>query len=88
MKGLDNYAADGAKGIDDLKKIVNVLGKQLKGKEWEDGILLQLSNCKQYLKLDYKVCFYIDEVTCNNDIIHETLIHSMQDTKIYLEQVP
>lgn len=57
MKGLDNYAADGAKGIDDLKKIVNVLGKQLKGKEWEDGILLQLSNCKQYLKLDYKVCF-------------------------------
>lgn len=57
MKGLDNYAADGAKGIDDLKKIVNVLGKRLKGKEWEDGILLQLSNCKQYLKLDYKVCF-------------------------------
>lgn len=55
MKGLDNYAADGAKGIDDLKKIVNVLGKQLKGKEWEDGILLQLSNCKQYLKLDYKM---------------------------------
>lgn len=57
MKGLDNYTADGAKGIDDLKKIVNVLGKQLKGKEWEDGILLQLSNRKQYLKLDYKVCF-------------------------------
>ncbi|XP_071168473.1 uncharacterized protein [Mytilus edulis] len=54
MKGLDNYTADGAKGIDDLKKIVNVLGKQLKGKEWEDGIFPQLSNCKQYLKLDYK----------------------------------
>lgn len=40
MKGLDNYVVDGVKGIDDLKKIVNVLGKQLKGKEWEDGILL------------------------------------------------
>ncbi|CAC5384557.1 unnamed protein product [Mytilus coruscus] len=55
MKGLDNYAAEGAKGVDDLKKIVNVLGKQLKGKELEDGILQRLSKCEQYLKLDYKV---------------------------------
>ncbi|XP_076103449.1 uncharacterized protein LOC143072420 isoform X1 [Mytilus galloprovincialis] len=70
MKGLDNYAADGAKDIDDLKKIVNVLGK-----EWEDGIFQQLSNCKQCLKLDYK------ETKANLEKINLRLKEAKEETE-------
>ncbi|XP_062568266.1 uncharacterized protein LOC134230450, partial [Saccostrea cucullata] len=55
MKGLDNFAADGAGAIDDLKKIVTELGRLLKGVEWADDIVQKLANGKQYLKLDYKM---------------------------------
>ncbi|XP_061188663.1 uncharacterized protein LOC133196824 [Saccostrea echinata] len=51
MKGLDNYAADGARAVDDLKKIVTELGKLLKGVEWEDDIIQKLSNGKKVLNL-------------------------------------
>ena len=56
MKGLDNYAAEGAKAIDDLKKVAGILGKEQKGTEWEEEVTRGLTDGKQYLKLEYKVC--------------------------------
>lgn len=35
---VDNYVANGAKAIDDPKKIVTELRKLLKGVKWEDDI--------------------------------------------------
>ncbi|XP_071151025.1 coiled-coil domain-containing protein 186-like [Mytilus edulis] len=58
------------KDIDDLKKIVNVLVK-----EWEDGIFQQLSNCKQYLKLDYK------ETKANLEKINLRLKEAKEETE-------
>lgn len=55
MKGLDNYAAEGAKAIDDLKKIAEVLGKLGMGLEWQEKVQKSLTAGKQYLKLEYKV---------------------------------
>lgn len=55
MKGLDNYAADGAKGFESLQKVVTLLGRLGKGKEWEESNTKLLSTSKQYLKVEYKV---------------------------------
>ncbi|CAC5407948.1 unnamed protein product [Mytilus coruscus] len=54
MKGLDNYAADGAKAIESLQKIADLFGRLNKGKEWQDNICKLLTSSKQYLKLEYK----------------------------------
>ncbi|VDI29911.1 Hypothetical predicted protein [Mytilus galloprovincialis] len=54
MKGLDNYAADGAKAIESLQKIAALFGRLDKGKEWQDNIYKLLTSSKQYLKLEYK----------------------------------
>lgn len=55
MRGLDNYAADGAKGIDELKKTVTFLGRKLKGANWKEKMMKSLSDGKQNLKLQYMV---------------------------------
>jgi hypothetical protein len=57
MKGLDNFAADGAKAFDDLKKVAELLGKLEKGSQWQESVQTALACGKQYLKLEYKV-FY------------------------------
>ncbi|XP_063438390.1 uncharacterized protein LOC134719312 [Mytilus trossulus] len=54
MKGLDNYAADGAKAIESLQKIADLFGRLDKGKEWQDKMCKLLTSSKQYLKLEYK----------------------------------
>ncbi|CAC5406446.1 unnamed protein product [Mytilus coruscus] len=54
MKGLDNYATDGAKAIESLQKIADLFGRLNKGKEWQDNICKLLTSSKQYLKLEYK----------------------------------
>ncbi|CAC5392039.1 unnamed protein product [Mytilus coruscus] len=54
MKGLDNFAADGSQAFDNLKSVVETLGKGGKGQEWTEKISHQLMEGKQYLKLHYK----------------------------------
>ena len=58
MKGLDNFAADGASAFEDLQKIAESLGFLGKGKEWAKEIRTALSAGKQYLKLEYKVTIF------------------------------
>ncbi|VDI15288.1 Hypothetical predicted protein, partial [Mytilus galloprovincialis] len=55
MKGLDNYAADGAKAFEDLKKVAELLGKLGKGALWQESIQKSLTLGKQYLKIEYKL---------------------------------
>ena len=61
MKGLDNYAAEGAKAIDDLKHAAETLGLLGKGADWVTGVKQSLSAGKQYLKLEYKVSCYVNQ---------------------------
>ncbi|KAK3107372.1 hypothetical protein FSP39_012971 [Pinctada imbricata] len=55
MKGLDNYASDGAKAIESLLKTSELFCRLGKGKEWHDNTCRILSASKQYLKLEYKL---------------------------------
>ncbi|XP_078338287.1 uncharacterized protein LOC111121882 isoform X2 [Crassostrea virginica] len=78
MKGLDNFAAEGAKAIDDLKKTTTVFGKQLKGVEWEEEIIHRLNSGKQYLKLEYKL-HISEEATIPDHCCHYALSTSEQE---------
>ncbi|CAC5391325.1 unnamed protein product [Mytilus coruscus] len=40
MKGLDNFAADGSQAFDNLKSVVETLGKGGKGQEWTEKIAI------------------------------------------------
>lgn len=55
MKGLDNYAADGAQGFEDLQTVLDVLFSRGMDKEWVEEKRKSLTIAKQYLKLEYKV---------------------------------
>lgn len=55
MKGLDNYAADGAQGFEDLQTVLDVLFSRGMDKEWVEEKGKSLTIAKQYLKLEYKV---------------------------------
>ena len=55
MKGLDNYAADGAQGFDDLRDSASTIGQMFKGHEWTENMKKKLHDGKNYLKLQYKV---------------------------------
>lgn len=61
MKGLDNYAADGAQGFEDCQTVLDVLFSRgilfSRGmdKEWVEEKRKSLTIAKQYFKLEYKV---------------------------------
>ncbi|XP_013404412.1 uncharacterized protein LOC106169495 [Lingula anatina] len=55
MRGLDNFAADGAKAFEDCAKSVAVLGRLGMGAEWTKVTQTKLSAAKQYLKMEYKI---------------------------------
>lgn len=56
MRGLDNYAADGAKAFDDLKSLSNdLVPLRPDGLEWASIVQEALTKGEHYLKLEYKV---------------------------------
>ena len=59
MKGLDNYAAEGAQAFDDLKACVSQIGQIGKGAQWVESTRRVLNDGKTYLKMEYKVNNYL-----------------------------
>ena len=60
LRGLDYFAAEGARAFDDLAALVRKLSQLDPGKEWETPVGEGLKANKLYLKGDYKVmssCF-------------------------------
>lgn len=57
LQGLDYIAAEGAKGFDDLHRILDRLGECGLGREVVSQFQKSLKEGKQYLKSDYKVHF-------------------------------
>lgn len=55
LQGLDYIAAEGAKGFDDLHRILDRLGECGLGREAVSQYQKSLKEAKQYLKSDYKV---------------------------------
>ena len=55
MKGLDNYAADGAQGFDDLRDSATTIGHVFKVHEWTENMKKKLHDGNIYFKLQYKV---------------------------------
>lgn len=59
MKGLDNYAAEGAKAFEECCKVVSTLGRIGMGAEWTEDTKSAMMAAKQYLKMEYKVSYFI-----------------------------
>ena len=63
MQGLDNYLAEGTKGFDDLRAIVDKLSQTGMTNEKATQLKESLTEAKQYIKGDYKVecitCIFI-----------------------------
>lgn len=58
MKGLDNYAEEGAKAFEECCKVVSTLGRIGMGAEWTEDTKSAMMAEKQYLKMEYKVSYF------------------------------
>ncbi|CAH3158880.1 unnamed protein product [Pocillopora meandrina] len=75
LQGLDYFAAEGARALDDLVALVRQIGELGSGKEWETTVVQAPMTSKQYLKVDYKV-----HVTSPSNVADHCVFFALSDS--------
>ena len=77
-QGLDSFAADGARAVEDLDDLVRQLGDLGLGNEWQVQHVELLNASKSYIKGDFKVTLFVTETLALRRDINCSMVKRMK----------